>query len=95
MSHGDLRRHERSLFPAKLRISWIHTDGNPRYAQARCLDRSEGGVRIESPEPVPVRSNVLLQSEQMKLGGGAAVVKHIRRVGAKYAVGLALCSARF
>ena len=95
MSHGDIRRHPRTAHPAKVRISWIHTDGNPRYAVGRCLDLSEGGVRVESPESVPVRANVLLHSEQMKLGGGSAVVKHVTRQGVKYTLGLALSSTRF
>jgi hypothetical protein len=93
MSQGDLRRHQRAPHPAKVRISWIHPDGLPRFAQARCCDISESGVRIEVPEPLPVRSNLLLHSDQMKLAG-PAVVKHVTRLGAKYTLGLALCSTR-
>lgn len=93
MSQGDIRRHPRTAHPAKFRISWIHSDGKPRFAQAQCVDQSEGGVRVESPEPLPVRSYVLLHSEHLKFGGGA-VVKHVTRQGMKYTLGLAL-SSRF
>lgn len=93
MSQGDIRRHPRTAHPAKVRISWIHSDGQPRFAQARCVDQSEGGVRVEAPEPLPVRSYVVLHSDQMKFGGGA-VVKHVTRQGLKYTLGLAL-SSRF
>jgi len=93
MSQGDIRRHPRAAHPGKLRISWIHSDGNPRFAQAKFFDISEGGVRIEVPEPIPLQSNTMLHSDQVKLAG-PAVVKHVTRRGAKYTVGLALCATR-
>ena len=91
MSQGDIRRHPRVPQQGKVRISWVHTDGLPRFAQARCFDVSQGGVRIEVPEPPPLRSNMMLHSEQMKLAG-PAIVKHVTRQGTRYTVGLALCS---
>lgn len=87
MSKKDLRRHPRLPYLGRVRISWEDTHGTPKYALANCMEISEGGVRIETPEPIPVYARVSLRVEQINLVGSAAV-KHIARRGSKYVLGL-------
>ena len=89
MSQKDIRRHHRIPYLGPVRISWEGTNGCPKYAQARCLDISEGGLRIEVPEPIPVRSRVSICADRINLAG-SATVKHVVRQGAKYVLGLEL-----
>jgi hypothetical protein len=58
ISKRDLRRHQRVQYVGPARISWEDGHGVPKYAQARFLEISEGGLRIEVEvfEPIPVRS---------------------------------------
>ena len=92
LSQKSIRRHQRIPYAGPVRISWQGADGQPRYVQGRCLDVSEGGLRIESAEPVPVRALIQLNAERLKISG-SATVKHSARRGAKYLLGLELNAA--
>ncbi len=59
---------------------------------AKCIDISETGLRIESPEPVRPGSSIQLAAERIKLNG-AATVKHSVRHGSKYLLGVQLTQA--
>ncbi len=89
MSKRDMRRHQRIPYLGPVRISWEDEHGLSKYAQARCLDVSEGGLRIEVPEPIPVHSRVSLAADRINLAG-SATVKNIARHGSKYILGLNL-----
>ena len=58
----------------------------------KCLDISEEGIRVEVPESIPARTNVMLRAEQLNLTG-SAIVKHIERQGLSYFLGLELSQA--
>ena len=92
MSKADIRRHERLPYLGPVFISWEDKHGLPKYAQARCRDVSEGGLRIEVPEPIPVHSRISLRADRIDLHG-SATVKHIARYGSKYILGLNLSQA--
>jgi len=87
-SDKNLRRHRRIPYVGPVRISWEH-HGQPRFAVARCIDISDNGLRIESPEPVPLGAAIQLGAERLKLAG-AATVKHVVRHGSKYLLGVQL-----
>ena len=89
MPTKDIRRHRRSPYSGPVRISWSDARGSFRYAQAKCIDISQSGLRIELPEPIAVRTQVLLRLERTNLAG-AAWVKHVSRHGARYSMGLEL-----
>jgi len=89
MSKKDIRRHHRLPYLGKVSISWEDTHGLPKYARARCLDVSEAGMRIETPEPIPVYTNISVRADQIKLVG-SATVKHVERLGSKCILGLEL-----
>ena len=66
---------------------WKDRDGGDKYANARMLDISELGMRIEVPEPLQERSYVTLRCDKLKLNGRASVRSCLRK-GIKYLVGL-------
>lgn len=92
MSERNIRRHRRISYIGPVRISWQDGDGPPCYIQGKCLDVSEGGLRIESPQPIPARTLISLSAERLSLSG-SATVRHTQRRGAKYVLGLELNAA--
>ena len=86
-SKGTLRRHERTTECAPVQVMWKDRSGGDKYANARALDISESGMRIEVPEPLQERSYVTLRSDKLKLNGTASVRTCIRN-GNRYWIGL-------
>ena len=83
------RKHERVPYEGSVRISWQDERGLSRYAKVKCLDISREGLRIETADPIPVRSTLLLRADQLNLGGSAHV-KHTAWRKCKYILGLNL-----
>ena len=54
---------------------------------ARVVNICEDGMAFELPEPAELTSRVKLQSDKHKLLG-EATVRHCRRIGSKYIVGV-------
>ncbi|HML18027.1 MAG TPA: PilZ domain-containing protein [Bryobacteraceae bacterium] len=86
MSNKDSRRHRRIPYIGPIQISW-EASGQTRFAQGKCIDISESGLRIEVPAPVPPRANLSVRAERIKLSG-SATVKHVARYGSKYILGI-------
>jgi hypothetical protein len=92
MSTGhNLRRNRRIPYIGPIRISW-EENGQPRFSLTKCIDISETGLRIESPQPVRPGATIQLAAERIKLSG-AATVKHSVRHGSKYLLGIQLTQA--
>jgi len=85
------RRHRRIPYVGPARISW-EEQGQQCFAQARCIDISEEGMRVEVVRAVRPGTRILLSAERLKLSGGASV-KHMGRSGGKYLLGLNLTQA--
>src|SRR5437588_3642727 len=89
LKRKDLRRSRRyAVEGATVRVSWLDLNGTLKVIQsARVLNISEEGMAFELPEAAQLVSRVKLQSDKHKLLGEGAV-RHCRRVGAKYIVGV-------
>jgi hypothetical protein len=89
LKRKDLRRSRRyTVDDATLRVSWLALNGTLRVVQqARVLNVSEDGMAFELPEPAQLVTRVKLQSDKHKLLA-EAIVRHCRRIGAKYIVGV-------
>lgn len=87
MTTNGIRRHERTERSETVQIMWKDRDGADKFANARTLDISELGMRIEVPEPVQERSYVALRCDKLKLNGRASV-RSCQRKGNRYLVGL-------
>jgi len=89
MSKKENRQHQRIPYFGSAHISWEDERGLTRYAQAKCVDVSKEGLRIELSEPIPVRSRLLLRANLIDVGG-SATVRHTAWRGCKYTLGLNL-----
>src|ERR1700683_3661237 len=88
---GELRRHERSITSAPVRITWQDQRGMDNFVNGRTLDISASGLRIEVPEPIVKQTRVTLQCAELWVHGTASV-RSCTRKGMKYVVGLELSS---
>ena len=83
----DLRRHLRHQPPGTVRLTWHDASGCLKYARGRCLDISASGIRIEIPEPIPLRSYVTVSADKIGFTANASV-RHVARVAGKYMIGM-------
>lgn len=83
----DARRHSRVPFIGPVRLSWEDSQRETRFANAKCIDVSQSGIRIECPVPIPAGCSIILNAERIRFSGGATV-KHVSRYGARYIMGL-------
>jgi PilZ domain len=89
MSKKDNRQHHRLPYFGPARISWDDEQGITRFAHAKCINVSEGGLRIEVGEPIPLRSQISLRADRINLSA-SATVRNIAWRGCKYILGLNL-----
>ena len=88
MRIGNSRRHDRVPYTGPIRLAWDE-GGEPRYVQAKCIDISAGGLRVEAPAAIPPQARISLSIQELKLSGSARL-KNVTRRGAKYTLGLEL-----
>jgi hypothetical protein len=89
---SHLRRHPRQAFDGMVQLSWKDARGLVKSVQARCLDLSAEGARLETDIPIPARTRVTLYSA--KYGGlGAASVRHCQRLALRYSLGIEFTSS--
>jgi hypothetical protein len=88
LKRKDMRRHRRYAVDAGvLQVSWLDASGAMKTARTRALNVSEGGIAIELPDAAMPLSMVRFQSDRFKVRGAGAV-RHCRRMGTKWIVGL-------
>src|SRR5713101_3852483 len=94
LKRKDLRRSRRyAVEGATMRVSWLGLNGELKVVQqARVLNVSEEGMAFELPEPAQLVTRVKLHSDKHKLLG-EGTVRHCRRVGSKYVVGVEFADA--
>jgi hypothetical protein len=86
VSSKDSRRHRRMPYIGSIQIGW-EASGQARFAQGKCIDISESGLRMEVPVPVPLRTTISIRAEKITLNG-SATVRHVDRYGSKYILGI-------
>jgi hypothetical protein len=83
----NIRRHPRIPYINPVRISWEEECGPACFALTRCVDLSQSGMRLESPQPVKPGLRIHLRLERIQYSG-SATVKHVIRRGCKYFLGV-------
>src|SRR5207237_7635634 len=85
----DLRSRRRYKVDGDtIRVTWLVLNCTLKVVQnARVLNISAEGMAFELPEPAQLVTRVKLQSDKHKLLG-EGTVRHCRRVGSKYVVGV-------
>jgi hypothetical protein len=81
------RRDERLSISGSVRLVWQDGNGLEKFVRGRCLDVSQSGLRMELPEPIPVRTYVTVKADQVGLAAFAAV-RHCAPSRGKHIVGL-------
>jgi hypothetical protein len=84
----NLRKSPRRPLTAPVQISWTDAQGVEWYRRGYCLDTSSGGLKMELPGPVPVNSLLRVRLDQLNFVGRVSV-RHCRRDGPRYVVGVA------
>src|SRR5450631_1034680 len=88
LKRKDLRRHERyAVDSGIMQVSSLDVTGTMKMARTRAVNISEGGMAVELPEGAMPLSLVRFQSDRFKIRG-QGVVRHCRRVGARFIAGL-------
>jgi hypothetical protein len=83
------RRNEREPFSARLQIGWEGEHGETRFERVQCVDISEHGMRLRSERPIPVRTAVMIRSDEKDLTiPGRATVRYCEQARGRYYVGL-------
>ena len=85
----DHRLHHRVPYCGPARIAWDDERGLTRFANAKCIDVSQGGLRIEAAEPIPLLSRLSLRVDRINISG-SATVRNVAWRGCKYILGLNL-----
>ena len=88
----DLRRQDREGLNSVVVVMWRDASGNDKFANARALDVSELGLRLEMPEPIPVKSYITLRADKLGIQGHGSV-RHCTRRHGKYIIGVELSGA--
>jgi len=83
----DLRRHERQDSDSTVVVMWRDASGNDKFANARALDISDVGLRLQMPEPLRPQSYITLRAEKLGIHGQASV-RHCSGRGGKYIIGV-------
>jgi hypothetical protein len=83
----DLRRQERQPCEHNVTVIWRDSRGENKFAQARAIDISRSGMRIQMPEAPPLHSYVTLRATKLGLVGDASIRYCLRTASSKYAVG--------
>jgi PilZ domain-containing protein len=83
----DLRRHERVPADCFAQINWKDRYGNEAFANAKVLNVSESGLRVQVPGSMEVGSRVTFRVDKLALHGTGSV-RTCTREGPKYSVGI-------
>lgn len=87
MERRSLRRVARTPAEGKVVLAWTDEHGWPREIRGRCVDVSELGLQVQSPDPIPVQAYVCLRTSQLPLNDFASV-RYCRSSGVGYRIGL-------
>jgi DnaJ-domain-containing protein 1 len=87
----EQRRVRRYPLDCDATLKWHDSQGQLRFLQARALDVSESGVRIEASEPIEARTRLQVWIEQYRTSGDA-VVRHCTHRGHCYVLGMEFSS---
>lgn len=87
MAARNQRRHTRRTFTVAVQVAWQDRNRIEKVAVTRSFDLSETGMRFELPEPLEMRSDVMLRAAKIGLQT-RAVVRFCEPKGFKYAVGV-------
>lgn len=85
----ERRQTDRQPFSARVRVAWDCAGGDPMVLPGFCLDISEHGMRLDVPQPIPLRSYVTVRVENLLVSiPGRGSVRHCTRKRGRYEIGV-------
>ena len=88
----EQRREKRYPLDCQATLRWEDSRGQARFLQAKALDISNSGVRLDSTEPIEVGTYLNVWIERYETSGFAAV-RHCSRPGQRYVLGVEFSAA--
>ncbi len=82
-----VRAHPRRPLSGPIEVSWKYSPSLEWHSCGHCVDVSEGGLKMELPDPIEVFERIRFRVIQSELAGTASV-RHCSRVGATYLIGV-------
>lgn len=86
MNSRERRNNPRVGFDQFISISWVDPSGAQYHDRARCIDISEGGLRLELSRRIDPGSYVNVRADKYHLNASARVRSVMAR-GARYHIG--------
>jgi|SRR3954451_3786070 hypothetical protein len=83
----DLRRYERELIDAVIRILWEDADGREQVSRAKIANISSHGIAFRADQAIPLRSPVSCNEEKLGIRG-RGTVRHCTFLKGKYEIGV-------
>lgn len=68
-----------------LRLVWLDSGGQIRFAVGRCIDITRSRIHVEVNEQIPLRARVMLRADGSNIAG-SAFVKYVTPYEAKFIV---------
>jgi hypothetical protein len=88
-----LRRHPRAPLGARVEVSWQAPNGEICYAPGLCLESSDSGFRFEVIKSIPIGVSLSIFIHKPNWRGSGSV-RHCRRQGMKFHIGVELAAGR-
>jgi hypothetical protein len=85
--HSEKRRSPRFELKTQIRLSWTDHDGHFHFADARCIDVSETGIRVEVAGRLDSTCYINVRAEKLGINNSARV-RSLNQKGLKNHVGL-------
>ncbi len=85
--HRERRRNPRFELKTRIRLSWTDCDGRFHFADARCIDISETGIRVDVADRLDTNCYINVRAEKLGINSSARV-RSLRQTGLRYHVGL-------
>jgi len=87
MPSRERRRFKRYGLSETVRVSWVDAAGRYRFVNAKCLDVSQTGMRVELPHRLDENCYVNLRMDRYRFNSSAKV-RHVSQKGLVYEAGL-------
>jgi hypothetical protein len=84
----DLRRSDRQSCDHSVTVLWRGSTGEDKFVNAKALDISESGIRLQMPEALQKQTYLMLSATKLGLMGKGSVRHCTRLRGSKFAIGV-------
>jgi hypothetical protein len=84
----DLRRQDRQACDHTVTVLWQDPGGQDKFVNAKALDISECGLRLQMPEAMATQRYLTIRAPKLGLLGHASVRHCARSAGSTFVIGV-------